>query len=160
MFHPPLLLFMWQQNKDFLQKHRGWAFKAFLIAELLEEVGKEERSQEKERKAGTTSPRSGRCDSTKRFWESSSCILLTLIMNRISIIYPSQTLCLTYFFTFAYFDNKCLKQYLFRLCQKHETIMTCHPSKLPPLVFYYSPRGAKAAFTITLYSQSTPTKGN
>lgn len=43
MFLPPLLLLMWQQNKDFLQKHQGWELKAFLIAELLEGVGKEEK---------------------------------------------------------------------------------------------------------------------
>lgn len=61
---------MWQQNKDFLQKHRGWELKAFLIAELLEGVGKEEKEPRKREKVGSTSPSLSSCDSTEKLWES------------------------------------------------------------------------------------------
>lgn len=44
---------MWQQNKDFLQKHQGWELKTFLIAELLEGVGKEEKEPRKREEVGS-----------------------------------------------------------------------------------------------------------
>lgn len=95
---------MWQQNKDLEQKHQGWELEAFLIAEHLKGVGKEEKETEKERKVGTTPPSSGSRVSNKRFWESASAILLTRIRTQISIIY--QHLWLAPSFPFTHVHNK------------------------------------------------------